>query len=299
MTRRTKLNREERFEVGRIIREKTGYTIKSRKILEQIFRRSSFAAETGEKSNEIFEFIGDQVLSFFVVKLVSERCGSLGLTDGYSFRIRENRFTQIKQELVNNEALARIIDEWDIAQYLLLGRSDVKNEVIKETKVKADLLEAVIGAVAVESNWDPEILESAVSKVLEIDEAIKAMIESDTKASCFGINNDIDKAITALKELAENGQCKMPEYEFTGPDLLGYDADGNPKWFCSCRIIDEVGRVKMVEATSKKEAKKAAAYLVLCELTGMQNEHGPNDDFCIFWTYKNGKLLPNRTDKEA
>ena len=41
------------------------------------------------------------------------------------------------------------------------------------------------------------------------------------------------------------------------------------------------------------EAKKAAAYLILCEHLGMQNKYGPNDWFAI-WTYKDGKLLPNR-----
>lgn len=290
MITRMYLNGKEKFEAGRIIQEKTGYIFKSTSILNQIFRRSSFSAETGQNSNEIFEFIGDQVLSFYVVKIVSEKCGSLSLTDDYTFRIRENRFTLIKQALVNNETLAKIIDEWDISKYLLLGRSDIKNDVANEPKVKADLLEAIIGAIAVESNWDSEILEVAVSKTLKIDEAIKTMIESDSKARCFDINN----AVTALKELAENGQCTMPEYNFTGPEYLGYDDDGNPIWKCYCTIInDKIGLIKSVVATSKKVTKKAAAYLILCEHLGMQNKYGPNDWF-MDWTYKDGKLLPDR-----
>lgn len=292
MIKRMYLNRKEKAEARRIIQEKTGYVIRSNAILNQVFRRSSFAAETGENSNEIFEFIGDQVLSYYVVKLVSEKCGSLGLTDDYTFRIRENKFTLIKQALVNNETLAEIIDDWDISKYLLLGRSDIKNEVVKETKVRADLLEAVIGAIAVESNWNSEILETAVSKALNIDEAINKMIESDAKASCI----DIDNAINTLKEMAEHGRCTMPIYEFVGPDDIGYDSDGNPKWSCICRIInDKIGITMLVYASSKKEAKKAAAYLVLCEHLGMQNKYGPNGWLGI-WNYKNGKLLPERPD---
>lgn len=291
MTKRMYLNGKEKSEVRRIIQEKTGYVIESNAILNQIFRRSSFASETGENSNEIFEFIGDQVLGFYVVKIVSKRCGSLGLTDDYTFRIRENKFTLIKQALVNNETLAEIIDVWDISKYLLLGRSDIKNEVVKETKIRADLLEAVIGAIAVESNWNSEILETAVAKVLNIDEAIKKMVESDAKASCI----DIENAINSLKEMAEHGRCTMPIYEFAGPDDIGYDSDGNPKWACSCKIInDRIGITKLVYASSKKEAKKAAAYLVLCEHLGMQNKYGSNDWF-IFWNYKNGKLMPDRS----
>ena len=139
---------------------------------------------------------------------------------------------------------------------MLLGRSDIKNAVANEPKVKADLLEAIFGAIAVESNWDSMILEAAVSKSLQIDETIEMMIESDPKVRCF----DIDNAISTLKELAEQGQCTMPTYEFTGPEYIGYDSDGNPKWACSCAITnDKIGLTKRVFATSKKDAKKAAA----------------------------------------
>ncbi|MBQ8298281.1 MAG: hypothetical protein IJX99_00130 [Clostridia bacterium] len=290
MIRRMYLNRVEKLEARRVIKEKTGYTIRSTSILNQVFRRSSFAAETGQNSNEIFEFQGDQVLNFYVTRIISKRCGSLSLTDDYTFRIRENRFTQVKQALVNNEALANIIDEWDIAKYLLLGRSDIKNDVIREKKVKADLFEAVIGAIAVESDWDDEVLESAVLKALDIDAKITTMIADDTKVRCF----DIDTAVTILKEMAENGQCTMPQYEFVGPDIMGYDENGNPKWYCNCSMINQkIGLTKSVEATSKKDAKKAAAYLILCEHIGMQNKYGPNNWFG-FWTYKEGKLFPNR-----
>lgn len=66
------LDFKERIDVFNLIEEKTGYRIQSRKILSQIFRRSSMANEMGVFSNEIFEFIGDQVLSYYVVKIVSE-----------------------------------------------------------------------------------------------------------------------------------------------------------------------------------------------------------------------------------
>ena len=284
------LNGQEKLEARRIIQEKTGYTIKSQIILNQVFRRSSFTAETGENSNEIFEFIGDQVLSFYVVKIISKRCGCLSLTDDYTFRIRENRFTQIKQALVNNETLAKIIDEWDISKYLLLGSSDIKNEVGKEPKVKADLFEAIIGAIAVESEWDSVILENVVSKALEIDKRITDMIENDIMVRCF----DIDNAVTALKETAEHGQCTMPKYEFVGPKYIGYDSDGNPRWSCISSIInDKVAIRRQVLSTSKKDAKKATAYLMLCEHFRVQNKYGPNDWF-VSWIYKNGKLLPDR-----
>ncbi len=288
MKNRTQLTKDERQEVKRIIKEKTNYFIKSNAFLEQIFRRSSFAAETGQNSNEIFEFIGDQVLGYYVVKAVAKRCGAISLANSdYSFRIKENKFTQIKQFLVKNETLAKIIDEWGIAKYLLWGKSDTNNNALESTKAKADLLEAIFGAIAVESGWDSQILENAVAKSIHIDAAIDALIELESKM----INVDIDNAITVLKEQAENGQCTMPEYVFDGPDKIGFDKDGNPKWRCRCCIINSTtGITKSVHANSKKDAKKAAAYLVLCDHLGLQNIYGENKRL-IEWIYKDEKLL--------
>ena len=290
MVKREYLTRKEEIEIRKILEEKTGYSIKSTLILNQVFRRSSLAAETGRNSNEIFEFIGDKVLNLFVTKAISFKCGSLDLHDDYSFRINENRFTQITQALVNNETLAKITDEWGIAKYLLLSASDIKNNVANETKVKADLFEAVLGGITVESNWNDKILETAVTKSLKIDETIKKMIENDHKVRCV----DIDNAITILKEMAERHECSMPKYDITGPGPLGHDKNGNPICGCICRVTnDKTGFVVRVVSNTKKNAKKGAAYLILCRLLKMQNKYGPNDWF-PYWTYKNGKLTPDR-----
>ena len=49
----------------------------------------------------------------------------------------------------------------DLDDYLLLGNSDEKNEVWSNEKVRCDLFEAIIGAVAVDSNWDFKQIEKS------------------------------------------------------------------------------------------------------------------------------------------
>ena len=281
------LNRAEKLEARRIIKEKTGYTIKSTVLLNQAFRRSSVAAENGLASNENFEFIGDEVLGYYVTKNISKRVGSLNLTGDFTFRINENRFTQIKQSMVNNESLAKAIDEWGIVKYLRLGRSDIKNNVTSGVKIKADLFEAIIGAIAIDCDWNSKILEQVVAQALDMDAKIDAMITDDPKVKYV----DIDNAITTLKEIAEAGHCTMPTYDITP---ITYPNKRQPFWYCRCRIIDsQTGRTKLVAASSKKDAKKAAAYLILCEHLNMQNQYGSNDRF-VSWTYSNGQLTPDR-----
>ena len=234
----------------------------------------------------MFEFIGDQVLSYYVVKIISDRCCALNIEGDYAFRIRENYFTSLKQELVNNEMLASIIDDWGISEYLIVGRSDEKNQVDQQTKVKADLFESIIGAIAVDSKWDPTVLETAVRKSLSLDDRLQDIIQSDNNL----MNINIDNAVTVLKELAEKEQCSMPKYGF----YLEHDKDGNPIWSCGCAIVNDITSIiRDVRASSKKDAKKAVAYLLLCEHFQMQNQYGPND-FCPIWNYSDGRLFPNR-----
>ena len=294
------MNREKYFHgaeltnLKRIIKEKTGCCVTDNSALHQAFKRSSYAAENGGKSNEIFEYFGDQVLSNYVVKIIAKRCGSFNYLGDYTFRIRENRFTTIKQELVSNENLAKIIDEWGIIDCLLVGRSDEKNEVHKQTKIKADLFEAIIGMIAVKTNWDDEILEMAVNKALSIDEKIDELIKNDYGYTLFNLDN----AVSKLKEYAEKQIFSVSKYEFTGPEYLGYDDDGNPIWACNCSIINDITSItRSVLASSKKDAKKAVAYLLLCEQYQVQNRYGVNDSFW-WWKYKDGQLISDRTKKK-
>ena len=290
MKRQKYFNGQDKQKLKLLIQEKTGYCIRSSCALSQAFRRRSFCAEEEGKSNEMFEFIGDQVLSYYVVKIISDRCCALNIEGDYSFRIRENYFTSLKQDIVSNEVLASIIDEWGVSEYLIVGRSDEKNQVDQQTKVKADLFESIIGAIAIDSKWNPVVLETAVRKSLNLDDRLQAIIQSDYNSMTINIDN----AVTVLKELAEKEQCSMPKYEFSGPEVFGYDKDGNPIWHCSSSIINDItGIMRGVYASSKKDAKKAVAYLMLCEHFQIQNQYGPNA-FYPTWIYKDGKLIPDR-----
>jgi len=171
---------------------------------------------------------------------------------------------------------------------LIVGKSDYLNEVDNQIKVKADLFEAILGAIAVESKWNTDVLESTVNKMLSIDEKLNSIITTEYRPAQF----DIENAVNTLKELAEHGRCSMPEYEYGTPEHLGYDEDGNPRWCCTCFVISEkTGIKRQVWSTSKKSAKKAASYLVLCDLYELQNQYGVNGKYAI-WQFKDGKLMP-------
>ena len=73
----------------------------------------------------------------------------------------EAELTKIRANYVNKSALAHCIDILNLDDYLLLGKSDEKNEVWRNEKVRCDLFEAIIGAIAVDSEWDFKQIEKS------------------------------------------------------------------------------------------------------------------------------------------
>lgn len=342
------------------------YEFKNRKLLEQAFTRKSYTQENGGQNNEILEFIGDKVLDICVVRYLVTRYGTdLHVQNRIpeSFRVPqepmefesqldEGELSKAKQKMVEKRALARRMDELDLIQFLIMGQGDVEKNIAEEPSVKEDLFEAIIGAVALDSNWDFETLQQVVEVMLcpdsflgnpdEADyvgliyeweaqknksiplfkyyeggverhwysrengviyvdpvgtynlnhkkhacrmmlredlpqfeayglsknearrEACKAAYEFLKKQGLlWGIKDEIDNpnmndAINQLEILARRGYFSLPTFDY----IEKHDNDGNPVWEIDCSI-DEVDQSFSAEGTSKKGAKKAAAYKML------------------------------------
>lgn len=278
------------------IQEKTGYYFKNKCLLKQAFTRRSYTAQYGGENSEILELIGDSVLNYYVLKIIAERncrikTNQEAMFDGdceYAFRGKESDFTALKNDLVCNAFLASQIDQWGLLPFLIVGKSDLCNHVDEQEKVKADLFESILGAIAVSVKYDPGILQTAVSKMLSIDQHLIEYSEKQYRPEYCSVDN----AICTLKELAEHGECDMPMYEFFSPEHLGYDEKGNPYWACKCMMPDW-GIIKQVKGHSKKDVKKYAAYLVLCQRFVLPNEYSLDGDNRLnfhTWNLENGVL---------
>lgn len=259
--------------------DKLDYEFENPDLLYQAFTRRSYSAEYGGENNEVLEFIGDKVLDFFVVKILTERYGYVKSELNYykdtqydEFVIKahknEKDFTEIKKEIVSNKTLAKRIDKLKLKDFLFLGSSDVSNHVENQDKVKADLFEAILGAIAIDSHWNGETLQAVVENMLQIDDFLEEVDDGIERPEDCSLEN----AVNTLKELAEHGYCSPPEYYI--PDFE--QTTGKLKWMCSC-IVHSWRIKRTAYATSKKLAKKYAAYLILCEYFDLPNEYEGDD----------------------
>lgn len=156
------------------IQQKIGYYFKNCDLLQQAFTRRSYSHENGREDNEVLEFIGDKVLDLAVVKLLIEKYGYMTSDyddfdpnsewDEFGCEKSEAELTEIKKTLVQKKTLAQRIDTLQLAKHLIVGNGDSSNN---HNSVKEDLFEAIVGAIAIDSNWNWNEIQNALDIMLE------------------------------------------------------------------------------------------------------------------------------------
>lgn len=162
-----------------MIQGQIGYRFKNTDLLQQAFIRRSYSKENGGENNEVLEFIGDKVLDFIIVKKLAEKygffaneCEDYDSHEDWNEFISEHsegKLTEIKKKLVCREMLASRIRIFGFQYELIMGKSDSDQNVYERDSVQEDLFEAIIGAVALDSNWNIDALITVVDLMLEPD----------------------------------------------------------------------------------------------------------------------------------
>lgn len=218
-----------------------GYHFNNCKLLKQAFFRSSFAHENNRESNEVLEFIGDKVLDLAVIRLMLEKYSQKNNGEEYfKSSKQEGDLTKIKSELVSTQYLANVLDEWGLDKFICYGKSDVNNNVATVLSIKEDVFEAIIGAIALDTNWDMNKIMKIVKRMLHIDSFLN---QSDIDSNYVG----------KLQELVSSVGLNVPIYT-----LVNDNQDGSMIWRASLRI-EGIKSTTYGYGFRQKEAKKEAA----------------------------------------
>lgn len=222
----------------RALAERCGYPFANLQLLEQAMAHRSWCAEQGQTSNERLEFLGDAVLGLVVTANIFRRYPHLP----------EGDLAKLRAAVVNATTLAEVAVEVDLGPCLMLGKGEDATGGREKSSILADALEALIGAVYLDGDWDAA--ESLVLRLLgpRIAEAAEGPGGHDFK--------------TRLQELVARRFDQLPSYNVTdtGPD--------------HAKIFTAVARVMGVErgrgeGRSKKQAEQAAARQAWHALTAL------------------------------
>ena len=132
-----KLNNIEEFE-GVI-----GYTFKNKKYIETALTHSSYANEHNLECNERMEFLGDAVLELAMSKYLY---AVISLDEGV--------LTKTRAKAVCEGALDYYAAKINLPKYLFLGKGEELSGGRFRPAIIADAMEAVLGAVFLDSGFD-------------------------------------------------------------------------------------------------------------------------------------------------
>lgn len=276
------------------IQDQISYNFKNLDLLQQAFVRRSYAKENGGEDNEVLEFIGDKVLDLTIVKFLTEKYGYfLSECDDFDKNedfnefaadYNENRLTEMKKKLVQKKTLARRIDMLGLAEYLIMGKGDIKNRVNEEDSVKEDLFEAILGAVALDCEWDISELQDVVDIMLAPDSVLAENKEPDYVGLIQDWTCKNDGTIPLYHFVKASYQATW-YCHFHGVSqnfMIGDNSIDKIQFYCLLKIDDKLPIFRGF-GVSKSEARKAVCkvaydYLEVHDLTNsMKNEiENPN-----------------------
>lgn len=147
-----------------------GYDFKNPQLLKQAFTRTSYSQENHHaENNEVLEFYGDSALNLYITRAMSESFGKIS-NGQFITEKDEGELSKIRSWNVNKNRLSHCIQVLGLEQFLFLGSSDLKNEVWKSDSVKEDLFEAIVGAVAIDSDWNSDDIKTVCQNLFSVSD---------------------------------------------------------------------------------------------------------------------------------
>jgi ribonuclease-3 len=210
-----------------------GYQFRDASLLERALTHRSHSAQ----HNERLEFLGDSVLNFVVASLLFKRFS----------KIDEGDLSRVRASLVKQASLAEIAQRLALSQHLRLGEGELKSGGFRRPSILADALEAVFGAVFLDSGFD----------------AVQQVIAGQYMPMLAGIDpKTLGKdAKTLLQEILQGRKYELPVYRV----VATHGAAHNQMFEVEC-AIPALEITVSAPGASRRAAEQSAATLALAAL---------------------------------
>ncbi|AFP85145.1 ribonuclease III [secondary endosymbiont of Ctenarytaina eucalypti] len=119
------------------LQKKLGYAFQQSELLLQALTHRSASS----KHNERLEFLGDSILSYVIANALYQRFP----------RVDEGDMSRMRATLVRGNTLAEVAREFELGVCLRLGPGELKSGGFRRESILADTVEALIGAVFLDS----------------------------------------------------------------------------------------------------------------------------------------------------
>ena len=188
----------------------------------------------GAAHNERLEFLGDSILNCSVARM---------LYDAHA-QADEGALSRLRATLVSGESLAQIAGDLGLGEHLHLGAGELKSGGFRRASILADALEALLGAIFLDSGFDAAA--AAVARIMtpRMAELPGAEALKDPK--------------TRLQEVLQASGLALPIYTLTA-----VTGDPHAQSFTVTCEVPALAVAAVGEGGSRRRAEQLAAAKVL------------------------------------
>jgi len=188
----------------------------------------------GHKNNERLEFLGDSIVNHIIAEALYQKFPDAD----------EGDMSRMRAALVKGDTLAEVARGLNLGEYLKLGPGERKSGGYRRGSILADALEALAGAILLDSN------------VERCRECILNLFES--RLDGLGDEPTQKDPKTALQEYLQGRGKPLPVYELRQTD----GSDHTPQFHVNC-ILKKPAMVVAGMGGSRRKAEQAAARATL------------------------------------
>ena len=171
-----------------LVQRAIGYEFANERLLLQAFTRRSFREKGCFRGAdyEVLELAGDSILAAVMYRILLRQYGH-DLHDSNQGKIflcacDEGTLSGLKQKYTSKDYLAGRCTAMGFDRFIRYGEQDDRSK----PDAKEDVMEAILGAVAMDSGWDMSVLEDVTEKLLDVHLAANP---SDEKTDDFDLLN--------------------------------------------------------------------------------------------------------------
>ena len=208
---------------------KLGYTFNDLSLLTTALSHRS----VGKNNNERLEFLGDSVIGYVMAEELYQRFNDED----------EGNLSRYRSLLVKGDTLASIARQIGVGQYLKLGGGELKSGGFRRTSILADAMEAIIGAITLDSDIE-QARHCILSWYQERLDNIKTLDLKDPK--------------TRLQEQLQAKKFELPQY-----NVISVNGKEHAQIFQVDCHVKELKLAITAEGSSRRAAEQKSAELML------------------------------------
>jgi len=206
------------------------YNFVNPELLELALTHRSFA----KKNNERMEFLGDSILNNIISIDIYQRFPN----------ISEGDLSRLRSSLVKGETLAKIALEYSLGDFVKLGSGELKSGGFRRASILADTLEAIIGAVFLDSDH------------ITVSKFVLSLFATYLDNCITG--DELKDPKTRLQEYLQSRGQSIPNY-----DVINISGKSHQQIFSVECLIANSDKKFNGDGTSRRKAEQQAASTAL------------------------------------